>query len=102
MDAKLKVFSARVNQDLKDLWDKDRLFLITFGVIILFVKFRDLLISILLNSANRVQASAKKSDSKLASQENNANNEANALVEDAHNVAQDEAPVDSNWYKNEK
>ena len=99
MKEKLQAFWAKVNQDAKDIWNKDKGFFIAFGVLILFVKFRDLLIDLLLNSAKRVSDNAKKEDGKLANEESQANSQANDLIKKAQDLPNQQKPIDRDWYK---
>ena len=99
MDEKLRSFWQKLNSDAKDLWAKDKIFFILFGILIIIVKFRDVLISMLVASGKRVMDDAKKKDEQLASQENQAKTESERLVEQAKQEPSKETPVDDNWYK---
>ena len=95
----LEALKAKMDQDLKDLWVHDKLFLFLFGVVILAWKFRTLLIDLLVSDSKQVQIKAEAKDSKLAAQETDANEQADALVEQANREASKETTVDENWNK---
>ena len=99
MDEKLKALWAKFNQDAKSVWTNNKIFFIIFGVVLLVIKFRNVIIDLLLSSAKQIEADAKKEDSKLASQENQANTEADKLVQQAQEEPAKQPPVDVNWYK---
>jgi hypothetical protein len=102
MDQKLKAFWAKINSSVADLWAKDKLFLILFGVLIVIVKFRDVFLSILINSAKRLFDNAQKKDAALSQEETADKTKANQLVQDAKDAPSKQKPVDADWYKNEK
>ena len=89
----------RMNQSLGDLWAKDKAFLFLFGVIILIVKFRSILIDILVKSGKEEADKAKQENDKLLQQENQASTEADKLVEQAKNEPSKQQPVTDDWYK---
>ena len=99
MGDKLKAFWTKVNSEIKDLWNKDKAFLFTFGFLILVVKFRDLMISVLVNSGKRVEDKSQKQSDVLTTQENQANQQANQLTQQAQDLPQTETPVTEDWYK---
>jgi len=95
----LKAFLAKLKQQLIDLFDKEKGLFILIAVGVVVVKFRDILISLLVGSAKRVEDNAIKQDAKLASQENTANTQADALVVQAQQEPSKEQNVDKDWYK---
>lgn len=92
-------FKDKLAMDAKSLWNEHKLFFIIFGALILIVKFRDILIDILVSSANREMTDAKKQDASLAADENKANAQADELVKKAAEEPAKEKPVDDDWYK---
>ena len=97
--SKIKSFISRLDQPIIDLWNNDRVFLLIFGLIIVIVKFRGLLISFIVAAS---QAMIKKDDTIntiLVNQENQDNNEANQDVQQANNLPNQEPPVDPDWYE---
>ena len=96
---KLKELWAKVKQQITDLWDKDKGIFLLIAIAAIAVKFRDLLIDILINSGKRVKENADKKDSKLANQENQANAQAEELIKKASEEGQNQPPVGDDWYK---
>ena len=100
MGEKLKaVWNAFLGQ-LKDIWDKAKAPLVAVGILFLIVKFRDLFLTILLNSSKRIDKNAHKQDTKLEAQETELKQEADVAVQQAAEEPQKEAPVTDDWYKN--
>ena len=67
---KLKQFfvnlEEKAKQDWKLIWNSDKGYIFVFGALVAIVKFRDLIISLLLNSAKKIDENAKKQDAALA------------------------------------
>jgi len=99
MGAKLQAFWAKVKQQIVDLWDKDKGIFLLIAIAAIVVKFRDLFLDYLINSAKRVDKNAQKQDSKLSDQETQLKQQADAAVQQAQEEPKKEAPVDDNWYK---
>jgi hypothetical protein len=95
----LKSFYAKASQDVKDIWAQDKVFFIAFGAIILTIKFRDILISLLVSSGKRVFTKAQTQDADLAKQETQANQQSDQLVQDAQNAPSKEKPITDDWNK---
>lgn len=94
----LKALWAKIKAVASDLWSKYNIFLIIPAAILLIIKYRDLIIDILLNSSKRVEDKAKKEDSKLATEENQAKTQADELVKKAAEEPSKEQPVSEDWY----
>jgi len=90
-------FWTKVTSDVNDLWEKDKGFVIAFGLIILAVKFREILINLIVSSGKALFQSAEKQNTDLDNQENNDNTTADNLVKKANQLPNDEKPVDPNW-----
>lgn len=95
-------FLEKFNLDPKTLWNNHKIFLICFGVLILIVKFRDVLIDILVSSAKSLLKDTKEKDVVLANEEQKAKEDANTLVQKAKEEPLKEKPVDDDWYKKNK
>lgn len=89
----------KFKMSLTDLWNNHKVFLIIFGVLILIVKFRGILIDILVSDGKRVMNDAKKKDAELAGQENKLKSDADELVKKAQEAPSKEKPVDVDWNK---
>jgi hypothetical protein len=99
MGAKLKAIWAKVNSDAADLWQRDKAFFVAFAALIAFVKFRDILINLMVALAKREYTGAQKQDAKLATQENQASTQADALAAQAAALPATETPVTEDWNK---
>src|SRR5882672_6409764 len=101
MIEKLKAFWAKIESDAAELWEKDRLFFIAFIGLIAVAKFRDILIRLIVGSAKKLEDDTAKKDAVLLADENKANDQADALVKDAEQKAEDakNIPVNTDWYK---
>src|SRR5271165_2767383 len=95
----LQAFWAKVNQDIKTIWAQDKVFLIAFGALILTIKFRDIIIDLLVSSAKRIFTKAQSQNSQLQQQENTANAQADQLVKEAQQLPSTEKPISEDWYK---
>ncbi|HXN74905.1 MAG TPA: hypothetical protein VN855_00250 [Candidatus Acidoferrum sp.] len=94
---KLKAFWAKINSDVADLWQKDKAFVLLFGVLILIVKFREILISLIVANSKHLFDKAQKESDALQTQENTDNATAEKLEEDAKKLSDSNTPVDDNW-----
>jgi hypothetical protein len=92
-------FRQKLEQDLKDIWNTDKVFFVTFGFLILVVKFRDILIGLLVNNSKNVLQTSQDKDKTLSAQEAQANEDANTLVQKAKDEPSQETPVTDDWYK---
>lgn len=92
-------FGDKLQMDFKDLWNNHKVFFVVFGLLVLIVKFREVLINILISSAKKTMEEAKKEDANLSSQENQAKADADALVKKAQEEPSKEQPVDADWFK---
>lgn len=102
MFKKLKAFWAKINSDINDLWEKDKGFLLLFGVIILVVKFRDILISLIVASSKRLFDKTQQQSDALKTKEDSDNAAADKLVEEANKLTNSNPPPGDDWYKGEK
>lgn len=97
MGNKLKALWDKLNQDWKDIWNQDKAFFFLFGIVILFIKFRDIIISLMLSSAKREFDTAQKQDIVLSKQENKAKIESEVLVQQAQDLPLTKKPVTEDW-----
>jgi hypothetical protein len=94
-------FKALAKKDFSTLWNEYRGFIIFIGGLVLLLKFRELIINFLLNSAKNLFNSSTKTDQTIKLEEDKNNQAANNLVKEANDLPNQEKPVDENWYKNE-
>lgn len=99
MKEKLQAFWAKLNTDVGSLWQESKFFVIIFGILILVVKFRSVLISLLVADSKHIFDDATKKSDELKKQENDANSSADKLVEEAKKLADSNKPVEDDWYK---
>lgn len=99
MDEKLKALWDKLNTDVKTLWANNKLFLIIFGVLILIIKFRTVIIDILVSNSKEILEDAKKQDTQLKSEENKANDQANQLVKESKDLSKNKPKIDEDWNK---
>jgi hypothetical protein len=100
MGSKLKAFWDKLKQQAVDIWDKDKGLFFLVAVAALVVKFRDILLDILISGAKREETAAKKKDQTLASQENDLKAQADDMVKKAQEEPSNQKPVTDDWYKN--
>jgi hypothetical protein len=99
MGSNLKALWAKIKATVSDLWDKDKGIFILIAIAALIVKFRDIIIDILVQSSKNVQDKAEKKDAQLASQESDAKAQADQAVADAAAEPAKQEPVTDDWYK---
>jgi hypothetical protein len=92
-------FLEKLSQPVTTLWQESRVFLLVFGIIILIVKFRDVIIDLILGEAKHQVDTATKTDAQLKSQENAANDQANQLRKEADTLSDNLPPVTDDWNK---
>lgn len=69
------------------------------AVALFVMKYRDVMMSIILGSAKRLMDKTEAQDQELAKEENAAKEEANKLVKEAMDLPSQKDPVDKDWYK---
>lgn len=89
----------KFQMSLTDLWNNHKIFLILFGLVIVIVKFREVLIDLLISGGKKDMEEARKKDAVLANEENRAKSDADALVKKAQEAPSKEQPVDTDWNK---
>lgn len=89
----------KFEMSLSDLWSNHKIFLIIFGILIVTWKFRSILIDLLISDSKKTMDDAKKKDGDLASQENKAKSDADALVKKAQEEPSKQKSVDDDWYR---
>lgn len=80
------------------LWNKNKIvFFLLLPIVVLYF-CRNIIISLLVNSARKVSNEAKKQDEKLKDEQVDLNNKADNLRDNA-NSPKDTAEKDEEWYK---
>jgi hypothetical protein len=94
MDAKIEAF-------LKDLYDQNKIFFYTvvplLGIVLLVIKFRNILINLLVKNSKDILTSAEKTDAGLAQQAQQTKQEADKAVQQGDQEASKEPSVDDDW-----
>lgn len=99
MEQKLQALKDKVKNLFSSLWNSNKLYFYLIGTVLIIIKFRELLINMLVSSSKVIFSSSQKKDDLLSSQEKTDNKEADRLVEEASKLPSEEKPVDENWYK---
>lgn len=92
-------FLGKFSLGFKELWNNHKLFLIVFGILIVVIKFREVLIDILVTSAKTLLANTKKESATLQAEQDEANKKADDLVKKAKEEPSKNEPSDDDWYK---
>lgn len=95
----LKAFWEKLNSDAKYLWDNDKVFFIGFSLVILVLKFRTILIDILVSNSEQIFNKTKTTDTSLSQEAQKDNATADQLVKQAEDLPKQEGVVDENWNK---
>lgn len=90
-------FQDKLKAPIAQLWANHKWFLIGFGILILVIKFQDVIIDVLVNSSKRLVNDSKVQDNKLKNEENAANNQANQLIDESNQLGQNKPKVDEDW-----
>lgn len=96
MDAKIEAY-------LKDLYNSNKIIFYTvvplLGLALLAIKFRHILISLIVGDSKTILKDAQDTDTTLAAKANKAKQEADDAVEQGNQEASKEGPVDDDWNK---
>lgn len=95
-------FWDKLNTPIKSLWENNKGFIIVFGLLILIIQFRQVILDMLISGARKELDTAKTKDAQLASEEKQANDQANKLVDEAKHLSDNKPEVKDDWYKNGK
>jgi hypothetical protein len=99
MDEYLKELWAKAVAKLKEVWEKNKLFILILIPLLILAKFRDLVIDILVSSSKKLMEKTKKADAQLKQEQDSANNAANKIISDADKLSENKPDVDEDWYK---
>jgi len=90
-------FLEKINAPLNVLWNQYRLFFIGFGILILVVRFKDVIIDLLVANSKKTFDNAVKQDTILRNQETQYNNQANQLRNEANQLSENKPTVGEDW-----
>lgn len=99
MDQKIKDFWNKLNSDIAELWKNNKLFLIIFGVLILVIKFRTIIINLLIENSKELMKKNKEKDKNLQQQEEDYKKQSEYFLEKAKESSKDKSPIKEDWYK---
>ena len=92
-------FVEKFSLPFSTLWEKHKIFLIIFGLLIVIVKFREVIMDFLIASARAAFNNAKEKDADLANRQNDANNRANQIIDNAEKLDDTRPNIDEDWHK---
>jgi predicted lactoylglutathione lyase len=90
-------FVQKIKQDVSTLWEKDKIFLIVFGALILIAKFSSFMIDFYQALSKKEVDDATKQDAVLKAQEDANKAAADALVKQADDLGNQKTPVTEDW-----
>lgn len=102
MVTKLKAILVSILAELKDIWNRSKMYLLGLAAILAAIEFRKIKDALLVYSGKKEIQADQKKDQTLANQENQANAQADALVKQAADLPNQEPQVKPDWYKDSK
>lgn len=102
MDDLIKKFSDSAKMSFSELWAKNKMFLIVFGLLLLVIKFHDLIFDALVNSSKKLVKEADQKSEILLNEQNQASSQAHELIKESQQLSENRPVVDVDWYKDEK
>lgn len=88
-----------MEQWIKDMWTKNKFFFFILIPILLILKWRNVLINLLLANAKQIDKDAKTKDVGIETQISDIEKQTTILEKDISNNKIDEPKIDENWYK---
>ena len=90
-----------IEAKLKDIWANNKLLLVLVAIPLLILKFRSVIIDLLVKDSRQIVDDTAKKDAALATQQTVANAQADQVIQDANKAKKDSdsKPVDENWNK---
>lgn len=99
MDPQNPTFLEKMKMSPSQLWDKHKWFLIIFGLLMLAIKFQDVIFDLLVKNSRKTMDEAVKKSNTLQNEQNQANSQANQLVKEAQQLGENKTKVDEDWHK---
>jgi hypothetical protein len=99
MLTQLKALWVKLNTNISELWSDSKVFVIIFGVLIVILKFRSILVNFIVLGAKSIFNQASQQSSADQNQESKDNNNANDLINQANILPDNQPPVTPDWYK---
>ena len=94
---KLKVIGSTLKNQLSDIWNRSKIFLLAIAGLVLALEFQKLKEFFLAYMGQKEINKAENKDQNLTAQENKANAQADALVKDSQELPKTEEPVGDDW-----
>ena len=94
---KLKALLASFKAEIKDTWERSKMYILGILAIIVALEFRKLKEYLTAKAAQQEMKKDKKDDANLAGKENAANAQAAALIADANNLPNQQPPIGDDW-----
>lgn len=92
-------FVDKFKMDLSTLWKNHKAFFIIFGVLVVAVQFREVIIDFLVSDSKNLVKKTEEKDQELKKEEKELNDKADQLVKEAKELDNQNKPVDEDWYK---
>ena len=90
MDTKLKAIWAIIVAQVKDIWNRSKIFILAIAALIITLEFQKLKELIIVYLGNKELKNDKKEDATLAAKESSENQQADILVKKAQNESADD------------
>jgi len=102
MLTKAKALLAIMGNQIADIWNKSKIYLLGIVAIIAALEFQKIKAALLVYAGKKEIQKDQKQDDVLAKTESTDNAQADALVKDAENLPSTEKPVTEDWYKKDQ
>lgn len=100
MTSKVKAFLQSVWNDLVDTYKRIKVFLLGLVAIIVLIEWQKIKAILLIYLGKKQLQSAQKEDQILATSADQANKQADALVQQAEQLPTQKQTIPENWYEN--
>lgn len=92
-------FLQKLNMSPAQLWANHKVFLVCFILLIVVIKFQDVIFKTLVDKSNEEVKQAQTQSDGLQKQQDQYNSEANDLVKQAQELGDNKPEVKDDWYK---
>lgn len=99
---KAKAILATIKAQAADIWNRSKMFILAIAGIILAIEFQKIKDFFLVYAGQKEIKKDQEKDQNLAKQEKEANDQANALIEQAKQLPSQQEPVSEDWYTKQK
>ena len=90
-------FRSKLRTDIGELWQENKLFVFVFGALILVIKFREILINIIVANGKTIFNNATQQSAKDQKKEDQNNQDANALIKQAEDIGKNSPSIPDDW-----